>query len=104
MNGIASFLDKSASAQVELLWQELEVRCGLFGVKATPFSHFSWQVSEAYDLSCLELVLRRVSGQSKPLTVNTAGLGLFTGENPIVYLPLIKDKPLMNFHARFWNR
>jgi hypothetical protein len=101
MNGIASFLDKSASAQVKFLWQELEVRCGLVGVKATPFSHFSLQVSEAYDLSCLELVLRRVSVQSKPLTVHTAGLGLFTCENPIVYLHLIKDKLLMNFHARF---
>jgi 2'-5' RNA ligase len=104
MNGIASLLDKSASVKVEFLWQELEVRCGLVGVKITPFPHFSWQVAEAYDLSLLATGLGTLSRKAEPLTVHTAGLGLFTGENPIVYIPIIKDKPLISFHKLLWEQ
>jgi 2'-5' RNA ligase len=104
MNGIASLLDKPATARVELLWQELEARCGLVGVKITPFPHFSWQVTEDYDLARLETTLREITRQAQPFTVHTAGLGLFTGENPIVYISIVKDEPLMRFHAMLWEQ
>jgi hypothetical protein len=47
MNGIASLLDERAASRVRQLWKNLEERCGLVGVMATPFPHFSWQVAEA---------------------------------------------------------
>ena len=104
MNGIASLLDKSTSAKIESLWQELEISCGLVGVKKTPFPHFSWQVAEAYDLSRLATALGKISRHADQLTVHTTGLGLFSGENPIVYLSIIKDKPLLSFHAFLWEQ
>jgi 2'-5' RNA ligase len=104
MNGIASLLDKPATERVESLWQELETRCGLVGVKITPFPHFSWQVTEGYDLPHLEKTLREIARQTRPFTVRTAGLGLFTGENPIVYIPIVKQESLMRFHETLWKR
>jgi 2'-5' RNA ligase len=104
MNGIASLLDKPATARVERLWQDLETRCGLVGVKVTPFPHFSWQVTESYDLPHLETVLHALARHARPFTIHTAGLGLFTGENPIVYIFIVKDEPLMHFHKLLWEQ
>ena len=104
MNGIASLLDQPATKRVEKLWQELESRCGLVGVKVTPFPHFSWQVTEGYDLPRLEATLQKFTRQTQPFTIRTAGLGIFTGKNPIVYVPIVKDGSLMHFHAQLWER
>ena len=103
MNGIASLLDKSATDRIESLWRELEAKCGLVGVRVTPFPHFSWQVTEGYDLPRLETTLQKIARRTQPFTVHTAGLGLFTGEKPIVYVSLIKDEPLIHFHAMLWK-
>ena len=104
MNGIASLLDKPATERVESLWQELETRCGLVGVKITPFPHFSWQVTEGYDLPRLDTTLQNIARQMQPFTVRTAGLGLFSGESPIVYIHIVKDEALLRFHAMLWER
>jgi 2'-5' RNA ligase len=103
MNGIASLLDTPATERVKRLWQELEVRCGLTGVKITPFPHFSWQVAEGYDIPALETVLQEIVRETKPFRVRTTGLGLFTGDSPIIYIPLVKDRELLEFHARLWD-
>jgi 2'-5' RNA ligase len=104
MNGIASLLDQLAASRMEHLWQELETKCGLVGVKATPFPHFSWQVTGSYDLPRLETVLPSIARQAHPFTIHTAGLGLFTGESPIVYISIVKDEPLIRFHSLLWER
>jgi len=104
MNGIASLLDNPATSRVEHLWQELEAHCGLVGVKATPFPHLSWQVTEDYDLPRLEAALQALARQVRPFTIHTAGLGLFTGVNPIVYISIVKDEPLMHFHSVLWEK
>jgi 2'-5' RNA ligase len=104
MNGIASLLDEAATTRVEHLWRELEVHCDLVGVKATPFPHFSWQVTEAYHLSRLESVLHSLALQARPFSIHTAGLGLFTGETPVVYISIVKDETLMRLHTLLWEQ
>jgi 2'-5' RNA ligase len=104
MNGIASLLDDPASSRVEHLWQELEARCGLVGVKITPFPHLTWQVTDNYDHPRFELALHALAGQVQPFSIHTSGLGIFTGENPIVYVSIVKDEPLMRFHSLLWEK
>ena len=36
-------------AKVESLWDELETRFGLNGIRVTPYPHFSWNIAEEYD-------------------------------------------------------
>jgi 2'-5' RNA ligase len=104
MNGIASLLDRPATTRVALIWQDLEARCGLVGVKTTPFPHVSWQVTEDYKVPLLEKALDVLSGQIQPLTIHTTGLGLFTGENPILYISILKDEPIMRLHSLLWEK
>ena len=104
MNGIASFLDPYSSTRVEAFWKQLESRCGLVGVKTTPFPHFSWQVTEGYDLSHLDLTLRKISRQTQPFLIRTVGLGIFTGEKPVVYIAILKNESLIGFHSMLWEQ
>jgi 2'-5' RNA ligase len=104
MNGIASLLDQPTTNRVKNIWQELESRCGLVGVQSTPFPHFSWQVTEGYDLLRLEKTLRKLARQTQPFTVRTAGLGIFTGENPVIYVPVVKEESLLRFHTLLWKQ
>jgi len=103
MKGIASLLDEQATYRVQQLWQELEARCGLVGVKTTPFPHFTWQVTEAYDLPRLEIILATLARQTQPFTIQTTGLGLFTSANPIIYISIVKDERLMKLHSMLWD-
>jgi len=104
MNGIASLLNDPQKTQIEAIWQELEEKCGLIGVRITPFPHFTYQVVEAYDQARLEPILQELAREAQPFMVHTTGLGLFTGEVPVIYLPLVKNDHLLHFHKVIWDR
>ncbi len=103
MEGVVSLLDERHYALAEALWAELEQACGLRGVNLTPFPHFSYQVAERYDRAALDGALERFAAEAPPFVVTTAGLGLFTGPRPVVYLPLVRTAALSRFHAALWQ-
>jgi 2'-5' RNA ligase len=65
--------------------------------------HFSWQIAGNYDFASLEAALKDLASEIQPFTVHTAGLGLFTGSRPVVYIPVVKDRKLLSIHERIWN-
>lgn len=103
MEGVVSLLDGRHEALVDALWTELERECGVRGVRATPFPHFSYQVAERYDRGLLSVALNRVAADEPPFTVTTAGLGLFTGARPVVYLPVVRTAALSRFQQALWQ-
>jgi 2'-5' RNA ligase len=104
MNGIASLLNEPHKTQIESIWQELEEKCGLIGVRITPFPHLTYQVVEAYDQMRLDPIIREITRQARPFMIHSTGLGVFTGETPVIYLPLVKDETLLLFHKLLWER
>jgi len=104
MHGIGSFLDQEHYHKVQAIWHELEITCGLVGIKAAPQPHFSWQVAEKYDLSRVREVLEEISCYTQPFIVHTNGLGIFTGETPVLYIPIVKDTHLCQFHNKLWEQ
>jgi 2'-5' RNA ligase len=103
MYGVVSLLDETHAGLIRGIWAELQDHCGLSGIRITPIPHFSWQIAEAYDRPPLENALREIAFGAFPLMVTTTGLGLFTGVNPVLYIPLVKDAELVAFHARIWK-
>ena len=95
-----SFLDATHDARVRELWAELETRFGLRGIYSAPFPHLSYHGARNFDDERVEALLEEVAAGLEPLTVRTAGLGLFTGEKPVLYLPVIKTPALMTLHSR----
>lgn len=100
---VASLLNPAATHQTQEIWQWLEEQCGLAGIKLTPLPHFSWQAAEEFHIQKAEEAINRLSGQTAPFTVHTAGLGIFTGPNPILYLSLVKNRRLLELQEAIWS-
>ncbi len=103
MHGIVSLLSSKYTEQVNTLWDELENRFDIRGVRVTPFPHFSWQIAESYQIDWIEATLHTIAERTQPFTVRTTGLGIFSGEHPVIYIPLIKTAELVAYHRLVWE-
>jgi len=103
MNAIISLLPEPYYQIVEQLWDKLENEVGLRGIRAVPYPHFSWQGAIEYEEKGLELILRTMADLSKPIKVQTSGLGLFTGKSPVLFINVIKSPQLMRMHQQIWS-
>jgi 2'-5' RNA ligase len=88
---------------VEEIWQNLERECGLERTAEVVFPHFSWHVAEEYDRPRLEETLWEIARTTRPFPLRTAGLGMFTGPRPAVYVPVVKTRRLMDLHSMIWD-
>ncbi|NMC54788.1 MAG: 2'-5' RNA ligase family protein [Chloroflexi bacterium] len=98
MHGLVSLLPQPFYHEVELLWDELERECGLVGMRQSPFPHFSWTASESVSESALQAALSRLARQIKPFAISTAGVGIFPGEKPVVFIRAVKSPALFSLH------
>jgi 2'-5' RNA ligase len=103
LHGVVSLLDRPQYAQVERLWAELAEGFGVRGVYITPYPHFSYHVAAAYDLSRLDPILQALAGETALFRVRTAGLGVFPGTQPVLYLPVVRTAALSRVHAAVWQ-
>jgi 2'-5' RNA ligase len=103
MHGLVSLLDPVHDDQVQAIWQQLQRECGLSGMLATPYPHFSWQIAADYDWDLLGEQLAELAGAFPPFQVRTSGLGLFTGEQPVLYIPIIRTAGLDIVHTHLWE-
>jgi 2'-5' RNA ligase len=104
MYAVVSLLDEQHYALTEALWRELESECGLTGIALRPLPHFSWHIAAEYDFKQLEAILARMAAGAAPFSVRTTGLGLFTGDAPVIYIQLIKEANLAGFHQALWEQ
>jgi 2'-5' RNA ligase len=101
MQGIVSTLDRQHNLHIEALWSELEREFGL-KYACVAYPHFSYQVAEGYAESPALDALRAVARQTKPFKVMTGGLGIFTGERPVLFIRVVRDAELTAFHDRIF--
>ena len=104
MHGLVSLLPEPYYARVKNIWQELESLFGLKGIQTTPYPHFSWQIGEEYATQLLDEAAQDVSKITPPLQITTTGLGIFTGPNPVIYIPVVKTPALAEAHFCIWQR
>jgi 2'-5' RNA ligase len=103
MFAIASLFKPAANHSTQKLWDTLEKNCGLSGIRTSPYPHFSWLSAEELKWNAIQTRLRRICASTQSFKVRTAGLGIFTGPRPILYLPLVKTLELMRLHERIWK-
>lgn len=99
MQGIASILDREHSNQIERLWDELEREFGL-KYACVAYPHFSYQVAEHYDIARAELALRDLANNTAPFTISTSGLGIFTGDSPVLDVRVVRTPHLNAIHQQ----
>ena len=103
MHGVVSLLDDEHYALAEHLWDEIEAGLGVHGLYNTPFPHFSYHVAEGYDVDLLESILRRCASHCTPFRVRTAGLGVFLGDYPVLYVVVVRSPALSALQQRLWR-
>jgi len=104
MYAIVTLLDEPAYSKVKALWQELGLLCDMSGIDLMPLPHFSWHTANEYDVPRLRTILLQIAKQNNAFSVRTSGLGIFTGESPVIYIPLARNDILSSVHQQVWRR
>ncbi|MEL6525965.1 MAG: 2'-5' RNA ligase family protein [Chloroflexota bacterium] len=103
MYGVVSLLDEPHNEKVESIWAELQAQFGVHGVRTTPVAHFSYHVAQKYHSDSLSIILGEIASQTKPFQVRTVGLGIFTGDDPVLYMSVRLDPVLITLHQQLWD-
>jgi 2'-5' RNA ligase len=103
MYGVVALLDNQHCEMVEGLWEEFKREFGTHSAYISPVPHFSYHVAESYHLEDLERILINVTSRIKPFYVSTNGLGIFTGEQPVLYIPVIRNRVMAMLHRQLWE-
>jgi len=104
MYAIISELDPQSSDIVKDLWGRLRQACGLMAIYELPTPHFTWFVAENLDVPAVEAVIADLSARTRELTTFVFGFGIFSGERPVFYLPLVKSQAMMDLHNEIWHQ
>jgi hypothetical protein len=91
MQGVVSLLDPEHHRLVKGLWAELKRNFGVSRVYQAPEPHFSYQLARYYNEKSLEPILRQHAAGKTPFQVRTAGLGIFSGPHPVIYIPVVRS-------------
>jgi hypothetical protein len=104
MHGLVTLLPEPFFTQTADIWQLLKEKHNLTGIYVTPYPHFSWQIAKNYPPEMLQQALAEICSLVQPIRIRTAGLGIFSGPSPVIFIPVVKSRDLLDFHALVWNR
>jgi 2'-5' RNA ligase len=94
---IVSPLPESARAHVERLWTDLLDRFDIGHAGRVP-PHVSYHGAAEYG-SALYDRLSQLVERFDPFPACSAGIGIFTGESPVVHSPIVRSDDLSELHA-----
>jgi 2'-5' RNA ligase len=104
MYAIISELDPESAVTVKTLWGELRDACGLEAIYSLPTPHLTWFASEGLDVPAVKAILADVAAGRSGLTTYVFGLGIFSGERPVFYLPMVKSQEMIDLHNLLWEK
>ncbi len=88
---------------VDNIWGELKAVFGLQGVIGSTRPHLTYHVADAYDASAIVDALGAVARASQRFTLETHGLGVFRGDETVLYLHVSPSAALAAMHDRVWD-
>lgn len=103
MYALTTMLSDSVNDLTKQLWKTLQCDCELLGIQIVPSPHFSWLGCEEINMPEFKNALRNISLKMREFSVSTTGLGLFTGNEPVVFIPIVKTRTLIDAHELIWN-
>lgn len=102
MHSVVVLLDRIHAESIQQLWDELETRFGVRGVRNAPFPHVSLLGFHEYDAAQLPSRLNRVARRQSRFRVHAHGYGFFCGqttEDLTLHIPLVRSEDLSAFHS-----
>ncbi len=68
--------------------------------RITHIPHVSYHLASEYQPARLRRALQRIGDQMSGVSSRTSGIGMFLGDDVVVYLPVVRSPELSAFHAR----
>jgi 2'-5' RNA ligase len=104
MYAIISEIDSKAGVIVKDLRGRMREACGLMAIYELPTPHLSWMVAEAFDVPLVEALIADIAESTDEFTTYVFGFGIFSGERPVFYLPLVKSQAMFALHSQIWRQ
>jgi 2'-5' RNA ligase len=104
MYAVISELDNDSSAVVKSIWARLREACGLRAIYDLPTPHFSWLVANTLDLPRAKSIIADLAAEHLLITSHVFGLGIFSGDRPVLYLPIVKSQAMIDLHNQIWDK
>ena len=98
INALASLITFESDPVMKSTWDRIQRVFEIAGMTLTDLPHFSWHVAEEYDFERLGNRLDEVVKNLSPVNLHIAGAGIFSGENPVIYLPVTKTPRISAIH------
>ena len=100
MLAITSLLSPPHVLRINAVIKKLEEKFGIDDVQATLDPHLTYQLAGVKKLSSLKKALAKVAAATAPFPAFTTGLGVFPGEQPVIYIPVLRSNALNALHQR----
>lgn len=99
---VASLIEQS-------VWQKIldsipKSRIALVNHDNSEYAHISWIISQQMDVLKVEKTLKTISSTQSPMLISSGGLGIFSGEKPVVTLQLVRNSSLNILHNKVWTK
>ncbi|MDN5341700.1 MULTISPECIES: 2'-5' RNA ligase family protein [Oceanotoga] len=103
MKALISILSEPHFYIINKIWDELEDNFGVKKIKDIfPYPHFTWNISGNKLENIEEILLNKIS-ILEPFEVQTSGLGIFTGDRNVLYVPIKLSRKLYAYHKYIWE-
>lgn len=103
MYAVISTVDRSALVMVARIRSWLSGQCSYQKMPRGLTPHLSWQGAQDYPLKKVEEVMQDLAQSLKPVTLRVSGFGIFSGKEPVVYLPVPRPAEIAQIHQTLWN-
>lgn len=94
MASVVSLLPDEYTQRVQDLRTGLHDELGISTPLEGPPPHFTYQLAKRYDVDALQPVLERIAENEDSFTIRTNGVALFTDTEPVVYIPVTRNRQL----------
>jgi 2'-5' RNA ligase len=103
MQAIVTALDEPWRERVEEIWAELKAVFQLAAIATSTEPHFTYHAADGYDRAPIDAQLARLASTTPRFEVETHGLGVFHGEETVLFLHVTPAPALRAVHAAVWS-
>lgn len=102
MSALVSTIPEPYYTTVQNIINDLHKRFGIYGSVPLKWPHFSYQ-GGIYNFEKLASAIREFSTCCSPIVIQTEGIGVFYGKNPVIYIKVKKSPALQALHKKIFE-
>ena len=99
--GVVSLLDAVHDAAIRSVWDRLTRAHAYGNLRITPIPHLTYHVAANYGDDLTDR-LAALAATTSPFKARAAGIGVFPGDECVIYVSIVRNQPLNDVHGQVW--